>query len=109
MSRDIWSRSIYSDLSVSGTVEGTVGRPESTLPQPGFQPAQRHRIYHQKQPENLVIWCRLSPVLSGVRGFVEGMGLCQPPKCWCELMGGSKDGFLGEENSMSKIAETADM
>lgn len=83
---------------MEGTVGGTRKYEKCTLSQKGFQPAQRNRIYHQKQPETLVIWCHLSPVLSGVRGFVEEM-------CWCDFMDGSKDCFLGEDNGMPKITD----
>lgn len=66
---------------------------------------QRDAVYHWKLPNNLVIGCHLSPVLSDVRGFVEEVGLCQGSKGWSDFVGGSQEGFQGKETSTSKIAE----
>lgn len=52
-----------------------------------------------------MIWCQLIPGLSGVRGFLEEMGVCQALKSRHDLVGGSSVGFLSEDNSMSKVAE----
>lgn len=52
-----------------------------------------------------MIWCQLIPGLSGVRGFLKEMGVCQALKSRHDLVGGSNMGFLNEDNSMSKIAE----
>lgn len=52
-----------------------------------------------------MLWCQLSPGPSGVRDFLEEMGLCQALKSRHGFIGGSNVGFLSEDNSMSKIAE----
>lgn len=75
-----WSPSIYSEL-ICVRHHGRHGGERRKYEKCTLLPAyQRDRISHWKQPRNLVIWCHLSPVLSGVRGFIEEVGWCLASK-----------------------------
>lgn len=86
---DTWSPSICSELFGVRHHGGHSGKTrkyeECTLPWKGFQPIRETEFStgHTQGPCDLVS----IPVLSGNRGLVEEMGLCQASKGWCDVVG----------------------